>query len=279
MTAAASVACFIVSDLDATDVANELATSLAPMLNASSAAKMVCEREGRGRQEGQLPLARSPARRLENVVEEERGTHADGKDVVPLVEGHLEGELLEARLAEEEEEEEAVRADAEGEAVGGRESARRREEEGPASGEGSISMRKSECTFDGQDLCQEPAPHRHPLAGATATPRSLLRGARGRSTLPSFVKKLLSRSRSDALGVRRALEPRLSPGPEPNVAGAVLQRNVRRVVHVRATLERAKVLQPHPARRGERPEEGESRVVLARSASGAALTTRERAGE
>merc|ERR1712093_896033 len=41
MTAAASVACFIVSDLDATDVANELATSLAPMLNASRAAKMV----------------------------------------------------------------------------------------------------------------------------------------------------------------------------------------------------------------------------------------------
>lgn len=41
MIEAARAACFIVNDLDATDVANELATSLAPMLYASRSAKMV----------------------------------------------------------------------------------------------------------------------------------------------------------------------------------------------------------------------------------------------
>lgn len=41
--AAARTACFILKDREDTDVAKELATSLAPMLKASSAAKMVCD--------------------------------------------------------------------------------------------------------------------------------------------------------------------------------------------------------------------------------------------
>lgn len=40
-TAAARHACFIVSERDETDVAKELATSLAPMLKASRAVKIV----------------------------------------------------------------------------------------------------------------------------------------------------------------------------------------------------------------------------------------------
>lgn len=40
-SAAAKQACFIVNERDETDVAKEFATSLAPMLNASRAAKIV----------------------------------------------------------------------------------------------------------------------------------------------------------------------------------------------------------------------------------------------